>query len=68
MKHTLTINGPHCNSCIMLITDSLAELGVKDIKMNLNEKKKQATLACTYAGKREDIIAAIKNEGYEVAL
>jgi copper chaperone CopZ len=60
-----TITGPHCKSCIMLITDALTELGVTDIKTKLDEKAKKATLACTYAGKRDDIINAIRKEGYE---
>jgi copper chaperone CopZ len=66
MKHTLIIHGPHCKSCVMLITDALTDLGVTNIKLTLDEKAKKASLVCDYAGKKEDIIATIKKEGYTV--
>ncbi len=65
MKHTFTVKGMHCNSCVMLISDALTELGVKDIKISLNEKAQIGKLACSYDGKPETIVKAIKAEGFE---
>lgn len=66
MKQELTVKGMHCKSCVMLVTDSLEELGAKDIKIDLNEKKQIAKIILDYAGKKEDVVAAIVKEGYTV--
>lgn len=64
MNHQLIVKGPHCKSCIMLITDALTDIGATRITATLNEKAKQATITCDYNGKKDDLINAIKKEGY----
>jgi copper chaperone CopZ len=68
MKKTeLNIKGMHCNSCVMLIKDALAEeKGVKDANVDL--KKNKATIS--YDEKLTDekkLIQIIEKEGYSVA-
>ncbi|MBS3136951.1 heavy-metal-associated domain-containing protein [Candidatus Woesearchaeota archaeon] len=67
MKIQLTIDGMHCKSCKMLVTDALINLGAKNIKIDLDEKKQVAQLSLEYNDKDKiDIINAIRNEGYKV--
>ncbi len=62
----LDIEGMHCKSCVMLVEDSLEELGAKDIKIDLDEKTQKAVLSCEYDKDKMDIINTIKKEGYKV--
>ena len=51
----------------MLVTDALINLGAKNIKIDLDEKKQVAQLSLEYNDKDKiDIINAIRNEGYKV--
>ncbi|MBI5393321.1 heavy-metal-associated domain-containing protein [Candidatus Woesearchaeota archaeon] len=68
MNIQLTVDGMHCKSCKMLVTDALTELGAKNIKINLDEKKQVAQLSVEYDKDKIDIINAIKNEGYNVRM
>jgi len=61
-KIKLNIDGMHCKSCEMLIGDALQELGAK-------AKVTQGSAEVEFDGsklKKEDIVEAIKKEGFKV--
>ena len=61
-----TISGMHCKSCVVLITDSLEELGAKQIKLIFDEKKQLGKLELEYSGNIQEIKKTIEKEGYHV--
>ena len=64
-KINLDVRGMHCKSCKMLIEDALDEMGAKNIKVSVDEKKKTGEVSCDHASK-EEVISAIEKEGYVV--
>lgn len=66
MNVKLNVEGMHCKSCVMLVEDSLGDLGAKDIKIDLDEKSQKAVVSCDYSGDKMDVINIIKKEGYKV--
>ena len=64
-KYDLTIQGMHCKSCTMLITDALEEMGASDVKIDLDEKKQVGKASFEYAGTRESAVQVIEKEGYK---
>ena len=61
----LKIKGMHCNSCNILISDALADIGVK--KCAVDVKKGTAIIAFDENKlTTEQIKSAIKKEGYDV--
>lgn len=65
-KIRLSVEGMHCSSCELLISDSLKELnGVKnvnvDYKLGIVEVEFDSSKT-----KKEEIIEIIKKEGYKV--
>lgn len=62
----LTVEGIHCKSCKMLITDAVQEAGARNVNVQIDEKKQVGTVACDYTGDIIDIVNAIKKEGYKV--
>lgn len=62
----LTVEGTHCKSCKMLITDVVQEAGARNVNVQIDEKKQLGTVACDYTGDIMDIVNAIKKEGYKV--
>tara|TARA_Y100000310_G_scaffold281513_1_gene302019 strand:- start:487 stop:684 length:198 start_codon:yes stop_codon:yes gene_type:complete len=57
------VGGMHCKSCEMLITDSLEDLGVKDISFNNNE------VTLTFDDSKislETIKKIIEKDGYKI--
>ena len=50
----------------MLIEDILADLGAKNIEIEVDEKKKLGRISCDFDDKKK-VVQAIKNEGYGVA-
>jgi len=63
---TLTVSGMHCKSCVIIVEEVLADLGAKNITVNLNEKTQQAHVSCSSDKSIEDIKNAIEQEGYKV--
>lgn len=63
---SFNVEGMHCKSCVMLVEDSLEDLGVKNIKIDLDEKNQKAVVECSYDGDKMDVINAIKKEGHKV--
>lgn len=61
----LKVEGMHCKSCIMIIEDSLNDIGAKNIKVSLDEKKKIGSVLCEFSD-RNKIVKAIEAEGYKV--
>ena len=62
---SMKVNGMHCNSCIMLINESLEEEGVDSVEASLNRK----TVKVRYDDTKlslEKIRQAIESEGYKV--
>ena len=49
----------------MLIEDILADLGAKNIKIEVDEKKRLGRVSCDFDDQKK-IVQAIKSEGYEV--
>lgn len=66
VKIDLTVNGMHCNSCKMIVTENLEELGAKNISIDLDEKKQVAKVSLDYSGDRKNVISSIEKEGYKV--
>ena len=62
----LNVEGMHCKSCVMLVQDSLSEIGAENVKIELDEKTKKAAVSCDYDRDKMDIINIIKKEGYRV--
>ena len=62
----LTVKGMHCKSCVMLVTDALEEIGVKNVKVDLDEKKKIGKLSADFKGDKNEVIKIIEKEGYKV--
>lgn len=61
----LEVGGMHCKSCKMLVEDALKELGAKEIKIELDEKRKAGKVSCDFSD-REKVVKAIEVEGYKV--
>jgi len=66
MKKTFKVNGMHCKSCSMLITDSVSEIdGVKNVKVSLVENT--VTVDYDDVKVRDGVIKkVIETEGYKV--
>jgi copper chaperone CopZ len=65
-RFRFNVEGMHCKSCVMLVQDSLDDIGAKDVKIGLDEKSKTAVVSCDYEGDKMDVINTIKKEGYKV--
>jgi len=64
-KENIMIKGIHCRSCEMLIKDELADLGVKDCR--IDPKSGKAAIAFDESKLSMAVIRnAIKNMGYEI--
>lgn len=63
-KHVLKVKGMHCKSCVMLVTDALAEIGASNVSIVLDEKKQEAVVS--FEGDKTKAVAAIKESGYKV--
>jgi len=64
----LNITGMHCNSCAILIVDSLTEQkGVKDAVVNLKKNSAIVKLDEKLIDEKQ-LISIIKKEGYDAAL
>jgi len=65
-KLRLNVEGMHCPSCEILISDELKELdGVKNAKLDHKAGTAEVEFDASKA-KKEDIIETIKKEGYKV--
>jgi copper chaperone CopZ len=60
----LTVKGMHCKSCKMLVEDALEEGGMKNIKVDLNEKEQIGKIS--FDGDKEKAKTLIEDEGYKV--
>ena len=65
MKKVLTVEGMMCMHCVKHVEDALkAVAGVAGVEVNL--KKKRATVSLGEEVSNETLIAAVKEAGYEV--
>lgn len=65
MKKTLKIEGMMCQHCVAHVTKALQEIeGVDEVEVNL--KKKTATVLLSVEISNDTFIAAITNAGYEI--
>lgn len=62
---TLTVQGMHCKSCVILIQDALEEIGAKNVKINVDEKKQLGKVSFEHED-RKKVIKTIEIEGYKV--
>ena len=62
----LTVNGMHCNSCKVLVTDVLTDLGAKNISISIDEKNKVGTVSFEHPDKHKAIKAIEDEGGYTV--
>ena len=65
-KYTFNVQGMHCRSCKMLVTDILQELGASTISIDVDEKKKIGKVSFNYSGDKKLVNMAIEKEGYKV--
>ena len=63
--HTLKVRGMHCNSCKIVVEEALQDIGAKNIKISIDEKKQIGDIRADFADKKK-VISAIENEGYRV--
>lgn len=66
MEKTIKVNGMHCKSCEMLLTDSLSE--IPDVEV-LKADSKKGEIVVKYSGDSktlDSIQKAIAKEGYQV--
>ena len=64
-KVSLTVDGMHCKSCEVVLTESLQELpGVGDIKVS--QKQGTVTLLLDESQSLDVVKAIIEKEGYKV--
>ncbi len=64
-KLKLNVDGMHCRSCGVLISDSLKELGATAAKVNHNKGIVKVAFDDSKI-KQNDIIKSIEKEGYKV--
>ena len=62
---TLTVQGMHCKSCVILVQDALEDLGATGVKIILDEKKQLAKVSFEYKDSKK-AVAVIEKEGYKV--
>lgn len=64
MKTTVKINGMMCMHCVKRVENALNALS--GVKATVNLETRQAVLQSETAPKKEDLITAIENLGFEV--
>ena len=62
---TINVQGMHCKSCVMLIQDALEEIGAKNVKISLDEKKQIGKVSFEYKDPKK-VVETIEKEGYKV--
>lgn len=65
-KIKLDVEGMHCNSCKILVKESLEEIGCSSVLIDLDDKKKIAKILLDYNGDKKDVVKVIESEGYKV--
>jgi copper chaperone CopZ len=63
MKTTLTVNGMHCKSCVMLVTEALEDAGAKNVSVQLNEKEQTGVITLESSLTKKELTVAIEAEG-----
>jgi copper chaperone CopZ len=67
MEKEIKVNGMHCKSCEMILSDSISEInGVE--KVSADSKKGIVTVSCRDENTLNEIKKAIEKEGYKVNL
>lgn len=67
MEKIIKVNGMHCKSCEILITDVISEIkGVSTVKVD--SKKGLVVLNLTDSSIIENVKSAIEKEGYKVII
>ena len=67
-EYELSIEGMHCKSCVMLITEELEDLGAKDVKVAHKQGAKSGTVTLKTDKPKAEIIGAIEGLGeYKVS-
>lgn len=61
----LDVNGMHCNSCKIIVTEALEDIGAKNINVSVDEKKKMGKVSCDF-NNIDKVIETISKEGYKV--
>ena len=61
----LKINGVHCNSCKIVLTEALQDIGAQNINVRIDTAKKLGDISCDYNDEKK-VVDAINNEGYKV--
>lgn len=65
IEKTLKIEGMHCNSCVLLLTDAISEVkGVDEVKIDL--RSKEAKIKVLDESVLAQVKIVIQNEGYKV--
>jgi copper chaperone CopZ len=64
-KIKLNVSGMHCNSCKIILSEDLKDLGARNIEISLDEKKKIGKVSCDFNDK-DKVIEVINKEGYKV--
>lgn len=65
MEHTITVEGMHCKSCELIITEAILEIeGVQ--RAEANSKNGLVHVSYKEVESLEKIKKAIENEGYKV--
>ena len=62
-KHTFTVNGMHCNSCKILVTEALEEAGAKKVTVGLNAQAQQGVVTVESDLPPNKLKAIIESQG-----
>lgn len=62
-KQTLTVEGMHCKSCKMLITEALEDAGAKNVAVTVDEKKQTGTVTLESTLPKNELKKIIEAEG-----
>ena len=63
MKQSLVVNGMHCNSCTVLITETLTDNGAKNVSVVLNQAKQVGTVTLESSLSKKELQKLIESEG-----
>ena len=63
MKQSLTVKSMHCNSCKIIITEALEEIGVKNISIQIDQGKQVGIVNVETELSKAEITKIIEKQG-----
>jgi copper chaperone CopZ len=63
MNQKLTVNGMHCNACVMLIREALEDAGATNVTITLDQKNQVGTVTLDTTLPKATIKGLVEKEG-----